>query len=1401
MEDQQRSSRGSESSPRISVSASSEEQEYLLPSIPVSPLSVSFSTNSDDRHDIYDGRSSTANTLRPASRSQSPRSGETSATTSTATGDDDSGSGALHLPGPAVEEKEDTERPEITHLYWDPFWLRKRTLFALAALFVCLAAALIVLWVVNDAQNGFRITLSTNHYSWTYGPTAILVIVLSFWRQVDYHCKMMQPWQELRKGPVDAERSLLLDYLSPLHITSLVRAVRHRHYPVIASILGFATLKAIILLSTGLLVLTPVQTANEVPVTLTTAFEKLEPRFGSLPPPYENGNDYRLGPSFNFTTDSVYEYVKTLRERGDSPGILKNIVHQSFETDTDAELQTISMDVDAFMPNTSCEIAEPTFFISRDSLLSVILKSKTCSSAQLGFSTDPGCLHKCPGNTTAKQWWRMDCSSMKTFANGSSSGAHTLGDYRTGLLMSDMSHLNIDQFFSTKSDGELPHEFTPRKAAAVICKTHYTMQVATVLDGPSQDQMTITPRHPKSELDTLTGDYLGVMIFSSLANTEVFTSSWSMKSVWNILLYTLDGKQTIQRLLSGETMQSSVEQVWNGLGAHLVRELYLRPASIKATGSAYLIVDRLSVGPASLWAMVGGSALLLVLTILVVVTRTRDIIPQDPGVLTTDVMVLISSMSLRNLLKNAGSMRTSALGDMLHGTMFTIGGDPVFRIETIGQGALRKHKKREIKIKTGAWIPLSAKYPMIISTLALPVTVIIALEILYVVSEAKSGLMDVSGSEDTATYLSRYISASVALLIATLFNSVDFTTASLAPYSSLRTGAISVKKGLDCELLGLLPPVALLSSLRRRHASSFCCNIAGMLGSILTIVSSGLWVVDRTVSFQQAVNASLSSSWDISWSNSSTTGDGGAGPAFDQFQHGARSLPASVWNGIVLPDIEIRQSSHELTNHTFTVDGLRPVLSCDVIPNEHISFGFDKLSNGLQSGEFAVRATPPLAPGCQYGGPNGSRHHYNFSSSVWIAQSYPWSSPVYWTEKQSHNPPGYFGDFYDLHLGPYKMRAPQRGTSANVCEGSDFGEWDSLYCNLWKDNPAGCPSIGVILARTSLYQIQEDDASVLLCSQMVQQVQVNVTYTRLNTKRASISTEKVPLVLESSKRNLTNGTQGIDTFPYRVQAYLQEKDTGNGTLTLFPHNFTQPVHLNHFMHHLVFGLNGTALENLAGKANQETLIRAVSNLYSKYMLFVMDMKFRQDIAPEARASQAGDEGFLEGTAYGFTSRLQLNWASKVTMQTLLGVMTLLGACTFLSSDLRGTLPRKPTSIASRMALLAGSDLCDEQKGIIPRDAIWMPRKEIEKLFDGWLFSLGWWQQFGRGHDNTTTSVRESNGEGEIGEESLSGRTTSQEEETSKHQRFGIDVGVPEQLGFRETKLWTVRRRLTRRNDA
>lgn len=106
------------------------------------------------------------------------------------------------------------------------------------------------------SRDGLELTISSSSYSWTYGPTAILVVILSFWRRVDYYYKSVQPWCELWAGPVPADKSLLLDYITPFQRQYDTRD-KNGHYAVAETISSFLLLKLIILVSTTLFVVAP----------------------------------------------------------------------------------------------------------------------------------------------------------------------------------------------------------------------------------------------------------------------------------------------------------------------------------------------------------------------------------------------------------------------------------------------------------------------------------------------------------------------------------------------------------------------------------------------------------------------------------------------------------------------------------------------------------------------------------------------------------------------------------------------------------------------------------------------------------------------------------------------------------------------------------------------------------------------------------------------------------------------------------------------------------------------------------------------------------------------------------------------------------------------------------------
>ncbi|KAK8097607.1 uncharacterized protein PG998_013093 [Apiospora kogelbergensis] len=135
---------------------------------------------------------------------------------------------------------------------WNPLFLSKLFLIPFTLVLAALTTALIVLRNASEKNQGFPLS-THNSYLWTYSPTAVLVSVVSGWQQIEYWCKLLQPWKGLRNGPTTASNSVLLDYISPNVFSSLWRAGKLRHISVLAALLGGLLLKLVVVASTGLL--------------------------------------------------------------------------------------------------------------------------------------------------------------------------------------------------------------------------------------------------------------------------------------------------------------------------------------------------------------------------------------------------------------------------------------------------------------------------------------------------------------------------------------------------------------------------------------------------------------------------------------------------------------------------------------------------------------------------------------------------------------------------------------------------------------------------------------------------------------------------------------------------------------------------------------------------------------------------------------------------------------------------------------------------------------------------------------------------------------------------------------------------------------------------------------------
>lgn len=89
-----------------------------------------------------------------------------------------------------VSDEEGRSQPAtLESTRWTPVFLRVPTLVCFTLLFLAIIVVLQVLLSISNSHQGIATTRNNLHYLWTYGPTAFLVIVTYFWRQVDYQGK------------------------------------------------------------------------------------------------------------------------------------------------------------------------------------------------------------------------------------------------------------------------------------------------------------------------------------------------------------------------------------------------------------------------------------------------------------------------------------------------------------------------------------------------------------------------------------------------------------------------------------------------------------------------------------------------------------------------------------------------------------------------------------------------------------------------------------------------------------------------------------------------------------------------------------------------------------------------------------------------------------------------------------------------------------------------------------------------------------------------------------------------------------------------------------------------------------------------------------------------------------
>lgn len=98
-------------------------------------------------------------------------------------------------------------------------------------------------------------------------------MVASLWYRVEFQTKMITPWVRMFNRSDTASQSLLQDYVSSSPLSLFRHAVRNRNWAVFATNAVSIVIKILIILSTGLITLSPTQViVDGVTISLQDTF-------------------------------------------------------------------------------------------------------------------------------------------------------------------------------------------------------------------------------------------------------------------------------------------------------------------------------------------------------------------------------------------------------------------------------------------------------------------------------------------------------------------------------------------------------------------------------------------------------------------------------------------------------------------------------------------------------------------------------------------------------------------------------------------------------------------------------------------------------------------------------------------------------------------------------------------------------------------------------------------------------------------------------------------------------------------------------------------------------------------------------------------------------------------------
>jgi hypothetical protein len=829
----------------------------------------------------------------------------------------------LFIP-PEIIRSEEKEQSVNTH--WDPFFLRSWVLIAFAVFFAAVIVALQVVYSFSQSHHGIATSSDEDHYLWTYGPTAVFVIVTVLWRQVDYAAKSIQPWANMARSPQPAKNSLLLDYVTPLQILSFWRSLKRRHFTVSIGIGVFVLIKVITVLSTGIFSLQTVQ-RHDVPTSMA-----LNNTFDASNFQHAAAVDSRAA----FVAYGHRQYNISL-----PIGSTDRYAVQGFAP-SDGTVNgslTYSAPVDVFSAGlSSCETGKINYTTSFD-------RSSTAPVAAYYNTTVtlPDC-QIVGAYLDAPDWYYQQNDTAHRFGYRASLQNVTC----VNLAPNDPTRFRY-MIATAYSEGTGQNDHTMLNSSNIVCIPSYSVQSAMVTLDTRGNVQSVNVTGKGRELDGLSAVDIADGVFSTSQQASSI-SDHSASSIVLDVFTTMMRQETAdfnaKDLLDPAYLNRTGNQVYGKVAAQ-VATLYLLSDSTKdpqavVEGTVSKDENRLVARQTPIRIMQAVAAVMLLLVVIMLFIRPRGVVPRSVDSIAAVAAILARSPALEARLRGTGHKTLDELREILapHKYQTNTGyedGARSFSIRTLsstGTDLAKVSNQDDSIIPKIKWIkPFILRRIGISLTILASIAAIIALEVLLSQSQKHNGLGSVDDGSATR-YSWLYVPVLVFLLLATLFNIMDFEVEFTESFHALAKADCDATSSMLWYPLRHVSIHATYSGLKHSRFALTAASVSAILAPLLTIVVSGLFTTKPTI---QGIPVSVNA---LDWFNTTTLADTSTNIPLLVIE-GNMSYPQWTYSELAVPKLNLVGDNVDallVQGGSLSVDtpAIRGGVKCNVIPQDRI---------------------------------------------------------------------------------------------------------------------------------------------------------------------------------------------------------------------------------------------------------------------------------------------------------------------------------------------------------------------------------------------------------------------------------------------------------------------------------